>query len=483
MSINNKNNNIIINNDNNKNNKNKKRNFLLNIDIDVTNNPLLMGIIFIIAIFFIIFVFYNYSYTADNIKESSTYYGKDILNFKPIFELETEKLEDCVDRCDNDIYCSGITYNLSNKKCVGTKEGFLRKDDNNFIAYIKPKNLQNFDKDNILSGFVSDYKVIPNNEIQKPRFVGEFSNLFWINIQNWYDGFETWKHVMHKGTDFQGNLNFKNWDNIEKNIPEQSPGVWLAPYTNNLRICFTTEDKKPDTSKYNHSHVQICIDNRNINTKNTNLTPNFCYTSDNEEKINTETNLDDFEKSEGSCRNKLGKYPNFTEYNDTYAICKAKCSEDELCQGFSMHKFKNQCKLFSKYGNQQGNDLNSIITGGTREVFNGDKYTCYKKINYFDKTKQKNNIEYVDIKNVDINKPFHLSIVSKYNYIDIYLDGKIVKSKNLKGNVLSNNGNLHLKKNISFNGILYNFNYIPTYIKKDKVISNFNIKPAINKKY
>ena len=50
----------------------------------------------------------------------------------------------------SDIYCSGITYNLNNKKCVGTKEGFLRKDDNNFIAYIKPKNLENIDKDNIV---------------------------------------------------------------------------------------------------------------------------------------------------------------------------------------------------------------------------------------------------------------------------------------------------------------------------------------------
>jgi hypothetical protein len=477
------NNNKIINNNNNSNNKinkNKKRNFLL--DIDVTNNPLLMGLIFIIALFFIIFVLYNYSYTANNVKNSSTFYGKDILNFEPIFDIETEKLEDCIDRCDNDIYCAGITYNTSNKKCIGTKEGFLRKDDNNFIAYIKPKNLQKFDKDNILSGYISDYKVIPDNQIQKPRFVGEFSNLFWININNWYDGFENWKHVIHKGTDIESSINFKNWDDIEKNIPEQSPGVWLAPYTNNIRICFTTENKDYKENKYNHSHVQICIDDNNINTKNTELKPKFCYTSDNEEKINTEKNLEDYEKSEGTCRDKLDKYPNFTEYNDTYATCKAKCSEDKLCQGFSMNKFKNECKLFSKYGKRKGNDLNTLITGGSRGVFDGDKYTCYKKINYVDETLKKNKIEYVDIKNIDINKLFHLSIISKYNYIEIYVNGKLVKIKNLKGNIISNNGNLHIKKNLSFNGIIYNYNYIPNYVKKDKVESNFNIKPTIKKK-
>lgn len=467
--------------DNKKNNKknNSINNLLRNNNNDniITNNPTLFFVILSIALFFIVYVLYNYGFTVSSIKPASTFYDKDLLNFNPIFNIQTDSLDDCIDRCDKDIYCAGITYNTDNDKCVGTKEGTLRPDESNFISYIKKKN--NESGEDMLFGLTKSRIIISNEEIARPKFVSQFSFMFWVNIYDWYQNFENWKHLLHKGTQIDYNINHKNWDDIEKNYPEQSPGVWLAPFTNNLRIAFTTENKEIKINKYNDAHIQICVNKDNYDTKNTDLEPSNCYISDSSDKFRNEKNLEDFKKSEGACRDNLSKYPNFTEYIDTYASCKAKCAEDSLCQGFSMHKFKNECQLFSKNGKKTGTDMNSIITGGTREVFNGDKYTCYKKINYIDALSRKNNIEYIDIKDVPINKPFHIGIICKYNYVEIYINAKLSKSKTLDGNIIFNNGSLHVMEPKTFNGSIHNMNYIPFYSKSDKVKKYFEEKPVL----
>jgi hypothetical protein len=441
------------------------------------NSSISIFLILATSIFVISYILYNYGFTSSSIKNSSTFYDKDLLTFRPIFDIETNSLDDCIERCDNDIYCAGITYNKDNNKCIGTKEGTLRQDDNNYVAYIKKK--KSDDRDNMLFGLTKTKLVIPNEDLIRPKFVSQFSFMFWLNIYDWYQNFENWKHVFHKGSNIDYLINFKNWDDIETNYPDQSPGVWLAPYTNNLRICFTTENIDVKNNKYTDAHVQVCVNKENYDTKNTNLTPTNCYISDSSDKYRNEKNLEDFKKSEGACRDNLSKYPNFTEYIDTYASCKAKCSEDLLCQGFSMHKFKNECQLFSKNGKKTGTDMNTIITGGTREVFNGDKYTCYKKINYVDPAQNRNKLEYIDIKNAPINKPFHIGIVCKYNYVEIYINGKLVKSQNLKGNILFNNGNLHVMEPKTFNGSIYNMNYIPFYSKKNIINKYFEEKPKL----
>jgi hypothetical protein len=50
----------------------------------------------------------------------------------------------------------------------------------------------------------------------------EFSYCFWMNIDDWSYKYGKWKHILHKGND-------KSW-------PLRSPGIWLHPKKNTLRI-------------------------------------------------------------------------------------------------------------------------------------------------------------------------------------------------------------------------------------------------------
>ena len=69
---------------------------------------------------------------------------------------------------------------------------------------------------------------------------------FWINIKDFYQDHTYWRHVLHKGTAISRCqvLDYNYWENILIDINQQSPGVWLHPDKNTLRLCFTTEINK-----------------------------------------------------------------------------------------------------------------------------------------------------------------------------------------------------------------------------------------------
>ena len=54
-----------------------------------------------------------------------------------------------------------------------------------------------------------------------------------------------WKHIFHKGTLVKQDetMEFKEWKEVENEIPEQSVGVWLHNNVNDLRIAVTTDNK------------------------------------------------------------------------------------------------------------------------------------------------------------------------------------------------------------------------------------------------
>lgn len=54
----------------------------------------------------------------------------------------------------------------------------------------------------------------------------EFSYIFWMYIDDWSVKYGQWKHVLHKGND-------SSW-------PLRSPGVWLHPKENTLRVYMNT---------------------------------------------------------------------------------------------------------------------------------------------------------------------------------------------------------------------------------------------------
>lgn len=57
----------------------------------------------------------------------------------------------------------------------------------------------------------------------------EFTYLFWIYVDDWTYKYGEWKHVFHKGSD-------NSW-------PLRTPGVWLHPTENNMRIYMNTFSK------------------------------------------------------------------------------------------------------------------------------------------------------------------------------------------------------------------------------------------------
>ena len=85
-------------------------------------------------------------------------------------------------------------------------------------------------------------EVIPNCEINESK-TGNFSCSLWINITDFFVNYRNWRHIFHKGTSIEKNgiIDYDEWVDIEKYMPDQSPGLWLDPLKNNIRLCFTTE--------------------------------------------------------------------------------------------------------------------------------------------------------------------------------------------------------------------------------------------------
>jgi len=99
------------------------------------------------------------------------------------------------------------------------------------------------------------------NEILMKRsndedLVIEFSYTFWIYIEDWSYKYGEWKHIMHKG-------NENSW-------PERSPGIWLHPVENKMRIYMNTFQKTVDFIDIDNIpinkwfHVSVCTHQRSM---------------------------------------------------------------------------------------------------------------------------------------------------------------------------------------------------------------------------
>jgi hypothetical protein len=210
------------------------------------NNNIII-VILVISLLFIGYIVYVYFYeSGNNIKANSSYYGLDIALYEPVFKQTSNNITDCVDLCNNDLTCDGITYNNDTQICMGTKNGKIRSETASYSAWIKPVNTKNkittdFTK-SILIGYTKSFRQIPGNKISNPYMLGNFCYSFNLTIYDFYLNYGYWRHIFHKGTDIGSGstLNYQSWENLVKDIPNQIIGVWLAPFSNNLRIAITT---------------------------------------------------------------------------------------------------------------------------------------------------------------------------------------------------------------------------------------------------
>ena len=210
----------------------------------------------VIAFTFIVIGLYLYFKGGKQTKQGKTYYGDDLLSYQPLFKIETDKIEPCIERCEKDTLCSGITFNKDELQCVGTNKGRLRDDEPNQFAWVKEKKADSTLKELTLAGFTKSSKIIEPKDIPKPELPHQFTYSFYLYLHDFYENQGVWRHILHKGTDIS-KMNTPNWEDVVKEVPEQSIGVWLAPFHNNIRIALTTiKDMNKDTRSYPHANKQ-----------------------------------------------------------------------------------------------------------------------------------------------------------------------------------------------------------------------------------
>ena len=216
---------------------------------------LILLILFIIIISgTIMLIKYIYKHNrGDNYKVGYSYLPKNVtkLELNPIIDEQTENIEKCISKCKNSTNCNGITFDIDNYKCMGYEDGLLAKTDPHLYAWEKPISKVKASSKMVIGENHTNQDIIKSSKMSLPYEVANFMFSFWMTINDWYGtNHGYWKCVFFKGHTRNIDNNMKNiiktnsWEEIIQQLPEQCIGVWLAPYTNNLRICISS-DKVP----------------------------------------------------------------------------------------------------------------------------------------------------------------------------------------------------------------------------------------------
>lgn len=236
----------------------------------IFSNTTLIIIIFVISLIFIGYVIYSYYYKGINnlVQSNSSYYGQNILLYEPLFQQKVNTVKDCIDVCNNDLICDGITYNNNTQICMGTKNGQIRNETSEYSAWVKPPNTTteihtDFIKA-ILVGYTNTQRIIPAIKMANPYMIGNYCYSFNLIIYDFYKNYGYWRHIFHKGTSIQTGmiLSYQSWENLVKEIPNQHVGVWIAPFSNNLRIAISTTSMSGRTyGSYSDAFIEQCENN------------------------------------------------------------------------------------------------------------------------------------------------------------------------------------------------------------------------------
>lgn len=228
---------------------------------DLFSNKIAIFAVIAITVSFILYGVYLYTNDSGRVRRGHTYYGHDIRTWSPLFTLNTEKIEPCIERCQQDPACAGVTMDTDTLTCVGTKNsGVLRQDIDRYSAWIKPNNQENLRYSSVndptrwrAMGLVTGRTHL-KAETQLPGISssgGQYNISMWISLSDFYEGLGKWRHIMHLGTDpsltpLQAQ-SAQEWSAITAEIPDQLPGLWITPQNNNIRVAVTTI-QRPDSS-------------------------------------------------------------------------------------------------------------------------------------------------------------------------------------------------------------------------------------------
>lgn len=200
-------------------------------------------ILLIISLVTIGYVIYYYAQT-DTPLQGQTYYSEDILHPDPIFNAKADNLTQCIDRCKLDARCDGITYDSETGQCLGQGNGRLRNDNENYFAWVKPASKSK--KIGVVETLVSSVPpnkehIVPTGSIPYPPFPNQFAISFWVEINDFYHNFGYWRNIFHRGESHNQKMKYRSWEQVINDLPSQTPGLWMAPFQNNLRLVYSTQ--------------------------------------------------------------------------------------------------------------------------------------------------------------------------------------------------------------------------------------------------
>lgn len=438
----------------------------------------LMIVIFTLGLGFIVYaLYYYYSSSKDIARVGYTFYGKNLTDFQPIFKIEdVESSKDCVDRCRVDPICKGITYDAESKMCVGVDKGVFRKDDKRFLGWEKEEtDINLFIDKTLVIGYAETENIVDEYKLPRPPIINNYLFSFWININEWYHNFEYWKHVFHKGNMPEVPITYREWDEVAYNYPDQNIGVWLAPFTNNMRICVTTRYEEdaydfnchPNTMKC--KQVSKCDEQANVSV----LT---AYKSDKGASYRGKQNKT---VSGLKCQKWTEQFPH--KHNNT--------PSSKPGMGLANHNYcrnPDDRKTIWCYTNDPQkkweyceDTVKDVAKCDLRPSKDDCKLTDVQR-NPLKKTgKVIKQLEYFDIKNISVNKPLNIAIAFQGNLMEVYTNGKLYKAIQLKGEPVYNNEKMYIKREKSFEGAIYNLNYSPITPKLEQISLLYNTKPEL----
>jgi len=223
------------------------------------------------------YTFYKYFYSSIMIQGYS-YLSDDLKNVEYLFENEGMSKDACLNDCEKDYLCKGLTYDASRNICYGLTNGKLRSDDPHIFAWVKDLAKAEIDNnDNMLVSWTANYKHINKRSIPTANFINKYAINFWFRIDDWYDNYALWRNIIYQGNELtEHNLTATTWGDVITKIPKQKFGVWLAPYTNNIRIAVGVKVPINKGNADEHPVNQICA-NKNCYIKTNRGNDDFHY--------------------------------------------------------------------------------------------------------------------------------------------------------------------------------------------------------------
>jgi hypothetical protein len=360
----------------------------------------------------------------------------------------------------------------------------------------------------------TEKKIIKSQTIKTPKISNELTYSFWLYIHEFYFNYSNWKHIFHKGTTIENRiLDYKYWSNIENEIPEQSPGVWMHPSQNTIRLCMTTESETLEyidipnikikiahniSLVFHNKTLDIYINAKLIKTKIFKETPVF----------NTKSIYFNFPKTFNGTLYNFNYIPRQLFYNDLSHFFSSKPEITKIKNTFTTNILDTNTLLnrISFVPNKQIKPSEKglkftytmwIFIRNTPENamwnnnYNFKKYIIKKNaspdISY---TPSKNtlniDIAYKDelnetsvhtttVPNIKQQTWIHLGVVLNGKNINIFTNGQLSNSSDVPNVPFIYNKNLYFgDENNQFNSYIYNVNYFNTNLSSKKINYYYN---------